>query len=139
MTTITAVKLARVAIGTETIKDVSSTSLVTLSAGDLILVATVADQTPVMAQQQTTVRNSNPLNVNWMRYVPASNAAVSIMRTGSSGVAFLTSVLARVAALLQQSLTWTPPVVIAQPVSNVSFVHGGSNNAAFVVSFGSEL
>jgi|ERR1017187_1336785 hypothetical protein len=139
MKTLTTAKLVRVALVTDTIKDTSGTSLVTLAAGDIILVASVVDQSPPVVAQQSTVTYRNPVYPVWPRSVRAADSAVMLWRAGAGAVAILNSIFAQIASAVLQAMTWTPPVVTIQPVSNATFVDGTGNHATFVASFGSEL
>ena len=139
MTTITTVKYALVsAAGGEVVKTAGGTTLATLATGDVVAVLTVADSSPQMNSQQQTVTYRNTLNRNWARNVKAGSSVVSLVRSGITGVQWASSVLAKISVMLQKTLTWTPPIVVAQPAV-VSVAHSGGASATFIASFGSEI
>ena len=137
MTTLTVPKLVYVSpAGGALVKNDAGTTILTLSAGDIVMVATVADQAPVQPRQQNTVGQYPQLNPNWIRSIRASDNAVSIVRNGASSVAVSMDVLVAMAVALEPSLTWTPPTILTVP-ANATVVADGSF-ATFTVSVGSE-
>lgn len=97
MTTVT-FKSAEIATG-------ASTTVAT-TATDIVIVGSVADSTPTMPAQQSTVNFYNEANPTWTRALRVSNAAVSVVRAGASAVAWATELLVRSSLLLEQTLTW---------------------------------
>ena len=139
MKTISAVRYAAVsAAGGETVKTSGGTTLVTLNAGDVVMVASVSEVAAMMGSQQNTVTYSPASNPSWPRSIRANNLAVMVIKMGVTGVAWATSVLAQVSNLLEQTLTWTPPTIVTQP-ANDSVANGGGRYAEFTVVAGSEL
>ena len=99
MSTQISYKSAQLATGTST--------TVTTAAGDMVVVGSVDhDATLQMPAQQSTVSYFNADNPNWTRNVRASNVAVSIVRNGSTTVAWTTDLLVRAALLVTSDLTW---------------------------------
>jgi len=115
----------------------STTTAVTTSPGDIILVGEVTDAAAVMPAQQVTVGYYTTSNPNWTRAVRASDASVTIVRNGAYSVAWTVASLVECSIVLEPTLTWTPPAVISDP-DNATVVADGSH-ADFIALGGSEL
>lgn len=114
----------------------ATTASVTTYLGDIVAVLQVAEQTPTMPSQQNTVTYYSTDNVNWPRNVRANNTAVAIVRTGSNSVQWLDSLLVSLSALVEPSLSWSPPVMSAQPADASVAAEG---NTSFTVAVATEL
>lgn len=115
-------------------------SAVTCQVGDIVCVGVVSDETPAMPAQQTTVGQYTTDNSVWSRAVRASDQAVTLVRSGAYSVAMWLAAFVQVAVKLEESLTWTPPVINTQPEdATVSGGYGGGRYADFTIVVGSEL
>lgn len=72
--------------------------------------------TPTLPTRQVTVGEFQAGNPNWMRQHQISDQA-HFCKRGTIGVALLLSDMANLALTQEVGLTWTPPVILTQPVS----------------------
>jgi len=84
-----------------------------VSATTLLFPATV---TPALPARQVTVGQFPAANPNWVRSVQLSDEYLFVKR-GLYGVAIALSDVVNLALAQEVNLTWTPPVILTQPVA----------------------
>lgn len=94
-----------------------------------------ANVTPNLPARTVTVGQFPALNPNWYRAIQVSDEYVFV-KHGSNSVAISLSDLVNIALVADVGLTWTPPVVLADPVN--SAINAG-DDITISANIGSEV
>lgn len=112
-------------------------ALSTTTNGNAVTLPTFynANVTPGLPSRLVTVGQFPALNPNWYRAIQVTDEYLFV-KHGTNAVAISLNDLVNIALVADIGLTWTPPVVLADPAANSASI---GNSASFTANIGSEL